>query len=314
MADAVETDALGAALELGVGGLLATAERGGLGVGLAALVFDQLGAFSGAFALRLAAHAAAVSALERAGASDGLLESWLAGAHRGSLLVGGSRVNDALSAAHRWAPAGDAEVFVVVDDEGGVALLRPNGATTRSSPAEGLGMRGAGLSHLTFTGAPLEPVGRLEPVDRARLESARRVVLASLGVGVGRAALREARAYALERKQFGKPIADFQAIQWMLADMATELDGAGLMTLRAALELDAGQPAEDSSRAALVMTSDVALAAAQKSIQIHGGYGFVREYPVERLARDARYIGLGLEGREAARTELGRGLLDDAPG
>ncbi len=115
-----------------------------------------------------------------------------------------------------------------------------------------------------------------------------RIGIAAQAVGIARGAFEEAVKFAKERVQFGRPIAEFQAIQWMLADMATEIDAARLLTRRAAFLKDAGQPFSKESSMAKVYSSEVAMRATTKAIQVHGGYGYSKEYPVERFFRDAK--------------------------
>ncbi|MBK9029964.1 MAG: acyl-CoA dehydrogenase [Myxococcales bacterium] len=115
-----------------------------------------------------------------------------------------------------------------------------------------------------------------------------RIGIAAQAVGIARAALEDSLAYAQTRKTFGKPIGQHQAIQWKLADMATEIDASRLLTLRAAYLKDAKQPFGKEAAMAKLMTSDVANKAARDAIQIFGGNGYVTEYPVERHFRDAK--------------------------
>lgn len=115
-----------------------------------------------------------------------------------------------------------------------------------------------------------------------------RVGIASQAVGIGRAVLDEALEYAKVREQFGKPISSFQAIQWKLADMATELDAAELLTLRAAWLEDNGKPYEKAAAMAKMYASDVSMRAAVEGVQILGGYGYCKDYPMERHMRDAK--------------------------
>ena len=115
-----------------------------------------------------------------------------------------------------------------------------------------------------------------------------RIGIASQAVGIARASLEDALAYAKDRKQFGQSIAEFQAIQWMLADMATEIDSARLLVYRAAWMKDKKMRHSKESAMAKVYASEVAMRAATKGIQIHGGYGYVKEYPAERHFRDAK--------------------------
>ena len=115
-----------------------------------------------------------------------------------------------------------------------------------------------------------------------------RVSVASQALGIAQAALDEAVKYAKERQQFNKPIASFQAIQWMIADMATEIDAARLLIYRAAWLKDNNKPFSKEAAMAKLYASETASKCANKAVQIHGGYGFIKEYKVERLLRDAR--------------------------
>src|SRR6266481_4372006 len=115
-----------------------------------------------------------------------------------------------------------------------------------------------------------------------------RIGIAAQAVGIGRAALEASLKYAQERKSFGKPIASYQAIQWKLADMAVEIDAARLLTHRAATLKDAGQPCTTQSAMAKLFAAETAMKAATEAIQIHGGYGYTKEFKVERYFRDAK--------------------------
>ena len=115
-----------------------------------------------------------------------------------------------------------------------------------------------------------------------------RIGIASQAIGIGRAVLEEALDYAKKREQFGKPISSFQAIQWKLADMATELDAAELLTLKAAWLEDHKKPYEKAAAMAKMLASDVTMKASIEGIQILGGYGYCKEYPMERHMRDAK--------------------------
>ncbi len=115
-----------------------------------------------------------------------------------------------------------------------------------------------------------------------------RMSVAAQAVGIAQAALDYSVAYAGDRVQFGRPIAGFQAIQWMVADMATELDAARMLTYKAACAKDSGGSYSKEAAQAKLVASDVAVRSASKAIQIHGGYGYTMEYPVERLYRDAK--------------------------
>jgi alkylation response protein AidB-like acyl-CoA dehydrogenase len=136
-----------------------------------------------------------------------------------------------------------------------------------------------------------------------------RIGIASQAVGIGRAVLEEALEYAKTREQFGKPIATFQAIQWKLADMATELDAAELLTLRAAWLEDNGKPYEKAAAMAKMYASDITMRASIEGIQILGGYGYSKEYPMERHMRDAKICQIYEGTNEIQRLVIANNLM-----
>ncbi len=136
-----------------------------------------------------------------------------------------------------------------------------------------------------------------------------RISIGAMALGLGQAAMDAAVAYAKERVQFGQPIAKFQAVQWMIADMATELDAARMMVYRAAARKDAGLRFTKEAAMAKLYASEVAERAAFKAIQIHGGYGYSREYPVERIYRDQRLCTIGEGTSEIQRLVIARQVL-----
>jgi len=136
-----------------------------------------------------------------------------------------------------------------------------------------------------------------------------RIGIASQAIGIGRAVLEEALEYSKTREQFGKPISTFQAIQWKLADMATELDAAELLTLRAAWLEDNHKPYEKESAMAKMFASDAAMKAAVEGVQVLGGYGYCKEYPMERHMRDAKICQIYEGTNEIMRLVIARNLL-----
>ena len=140
---------------------------------------------------------------------------------------------------------------------------------------------------------------------------ASRIGVASQGLGIGRAALELATKYAKERMTFGKPIADHQAIQFTLADMALEQEAARLLVYRAASLHDKGLPFTKEASMAKLHASEVAKRNADKAVQIHGGYGYIKEFAVERLYRDARIVSLYEGTSEIQRLIIARNLLLD---
>ncbi len=136
-----------------------------------------------------------------------------------------------------------------------------------------------------------------------------RIGIASQAVGIGRAVLEEALEYARTREQFGKPITAFQAIQWKLADMATELDAAELLTLRAAWLEDHEKPYEKAAAMAKMYASDATMRASIEGIQILGGYGYCKEYPMERHMRDAKICQIYEGTNEIMRLVIANNLI-----
>jgi alkylation response protein AidB-like acyl-CoA dehydrogenase len=136
-----------------------------------------------------------------------------------------------------------------------------------------------------------------------------RIGIASQAIGIATAALEEATAYANERKQFGRPIGDFQAIQWMLADSATELDAARLLTLRAAQHKEAGLTFSTEAAMAKLYASEAANRICDRCLQIHGGYGYVKDFPIERHYRDVRVTRIYEGTSEIQRMVVARAAL-----
>ncbi len=138
-----------------------------------------------------------------------------------------------------------------------------------------------------------------------------RIGIASQAIGIARACLDEAIRYARARKQFGKSISSFQAIQWMIADMATGIEAAHLLSLSAALKKDQGVPFTKEASMAKLFASEMANKTAYSALQIHGGYGYVKEFKVERLYRDARATTIYEGTSEIQRLVIARELLRD---
>ncbi len=136
-----------------------------------------------------------------------------------------------------------------------------------------------------------------------------RIGLGAMAVGLARGALEESVRYAKQRSQFGRSIADFEAIQWKLADMATEVDAARLLVHRAALLRDTGRPFKQAVSEAKLFASEVAMRATTQAIQIHGGSGFMKDYPVERYFRDAKICEIGEGTSEIQRIVIAKELL-----
>ncbi len=138
-----------------------------------------------------------------------------------------------------------------------------------------------------------------------------RIGIASQSLGIARACLDEAVSYANARKQFGKTISSFQAIQWMVADMATEIEAASLLALAAAHRKDKGIPFTKEASMAKLFASELANRAAYKSLQIHGGYGYMTEFKIERLYRDARVTAIYEGTSEIQRVVIARDVMGE---
>jgi butyryl-CoA dehydrogenase len=138
-----------------------------------------------------------------------------------------------------------------------------------------------------------------------------RIGIASQALGIARASLEASLRYSQERKSFGKPIANYQAIQWKLADMAVEIDAARLLTHRAATLKDAGQPCTTQSAMAKLFAAETAMKAATEAIQIHGGYGYTKEFKVERYFRDAKITEIYEGTSEIQRLIISSHVLED---
>ncbi len=146
-------------------------------------------------------------------------------------------------------------------------------------------------------------------VDSMKILDGGRISIAALSVGLARGAYEAALSYARERRQFGRPICEFQAIQFYLAEMATEIDAARLLTERAAAAKDAGQPVTKLSAQAKLYASEIAVRATDRAIQIHGGYGFTKDFPVEKYYRDVKLCTIGEGTSEIQKLVIAKQLL-----
>lgn len=179
---------------------------------------------------------------------------------------------------------------------------------------EKLGLHGSDTAELVFQDCRVPKTNLLGELNKgfkialATLDGGR-IGIAAQSLGIAQACLADSIEYAKAREQFGKPIAQFQAIQWMLADMKTELDAARLLTLRAASLRQAGEAASVAASKAKLYASEMCNRAAYKAIQIFGGYGYMKEFPVERYYRDARVTTLYEGTSEIQRMVIARDLL-----
>jgi alkylation response protein AidB-like acyl-CoA dehydrogenase len=136
-----------------------------------------------------------------------------------------------------------------------------------------------------------------------------RISIAALSIGIAQGAYEAALKYSKERHQFGRPISEFQAIQFKLADMATEIEAARLLTYRSAESKNRGKVTTKESSMAKLYASEVAVRVAEQSVQIHGGYGYIKDYPAEKFWRDSKLCTIGEGTSEIQRIVIARQLL-----
>jgi alkylation response protein AidB-like acyl-CoA dehydrogenase len=218
-----------------------------------------------------------------------------------------------------------ADVYVVmaVTDasrgrDGISAFIVDRGATGLSNgrKIEKLGLRASDTAEVIFENVTVPARNLLGDLgagyrDTLKVLEAGRIGIAGFAAGIARGAFEEARAYALERGQFGRKIAEFQAIQWMFADMATRIDAAWALICRTAVLKDAGRPFAREAAMAKLFASETAMWSTIKAVQIHGGYGYVTDFPVERYMRDAKLSEIGEGTSEVQRMIIAKSLLRD---
>ena len=178
-----------------------------------------------------------------------------------------------------------------------------------------LGMRASDTTEVVFEDCrvPADQLLGIEGdgfVNAMQVLDAGRIGIAALAVGLAQGAYEAARRYATERRQFGQSLASFQAIQWKIADSATRIEAARLLTYRAAYLKDAGRRTTRESAMAKLYASEIAVRAAEDGVQIHGGYGFVKDYPAEKFFRDVKLTTIGEGTSEIQRLVIARDLLN----
>jgi alkylation response protein AidB-like acyl-CoA dehydrogenase len=181
-----------------------------------------------------------------------------------------------------------------------------------------LGLRASDTSELIFEDCEIPEENLLGNegegfIDAMRVLDGGRISIAALALGIAQGALDAALKYVKARRQFGKAIAEFQGIQWKLADMATELDAARLLTQRAALLKDAGRRVTRESSMAKLFASEVAVRICDEAVQLFGGYGFIKDYPVEKFYRDVKLCTIGEGTSEIQRMVIAREILEVHP-
>ena len=179
-----------------------------------------------------------------------------------------------------------------------------------------LGLRASDTSEMIFEDCEIPAENLLGGegqgfIDAMRVLDGGRISIAALGLGMAQGAYESALKYSKQRKQFGKAISEFQAIQWKLADLATEIDAARLLTNRAAWMKDNHMKTTLESSMAKLYTSEIAVKAANEAVQIHGGYGFIKDYPAEKFYRDVKLCTIGEGTSEIQRLVIARQILKD---
>jgi hypothetical protein len=219
----------------------------------------------------------------------------------------------------------DVSVVIAVTDKSkgthGLSAFLVEKATPGFRPGKKenkLGLRASDTSELIFEDCeiPAENLLGIEGegfIDAMRVLDGGRISIAALALGIGRGALDAALKYVKERRQFGKAIAEFQGIQWKLADMATELDAARLLTQRAAVLKDAGRKVTRESSMAKLFASEVAVRICGEAVQLFGGYGFIKDYPAEKYYRDVKLCTIGEGTSEIQRMVIAREILKVYP-
>ena len=327
---------------LGLTGLAVPHEYGGaeLETLTSAMVMEELGAGDGSIALTIAAHNSLCIGHLLTAANDDQKDRWLPPLARGEYLgcwalTEPASGSDAVNVQSRLRREGDDYVltgtkqfitngsiagFAVVIVGAGERKLTAFGVP-RDAPGfragrreEKMGLHASDTAQLVLDECRVPERDRIGR-DGAAFDDVKRVLdrgrvgIGALAIGLGRASLEIATAYAKERRQFGRPIAEFEMIQWKLARARTELDAARLLVHRAASLADARVPFTDAASKAKLYASEAATRAADSSLQVLGGYGYLRDFPVERHLRDVRLMEIGEGTSEVQRMVVARELL-----
>jgi alkylation response protein AidB-like acyl-CoA dehydrogenase len=332
--------------EQGLLGIMVPEEYGGAGYDAvsAAIILEEIARVDAAVALLVGSHNALCSGHILLAGNDDQKRAFLPSLARGEKLgawaltepgsgsdAGAMRTRATLEGDH-WVIRGDKQ-FITQGSTAGTYVIMASTDSTQ-------GTRGIS-AFIVDRGTPGLVVGKLEkklgvrasdtaalhfddmrvPADRLlgkqnegfkdvlSVLAAARIGMAALAVGIAQGALDEALNYAKRRRQFGKPILEYEAIQWMLADMATENEAARLLAWHAAALRDEGAPYLRIASQAKLYSSEVAVRSTSKAIQIHGGYGYLKDSPVERFYRDAKLCEIGEGTSEVQRMVIARELF-----
>lgn len=335
--------------ELGLLGITVPEEYGGSALDMlaVAVVVEEIARYDGSLALTVASHNGLGTSQIRYFGTEAQRQRWVPPLARGEKLAAwgltepgsgsdaAALVTSAVRRGDGWLLKGSktfitqgsvGDTFVVLArtspekaQKGITAFVLEKGMKGFSQRAihGKLGMRSSDTAELHLEDVEVPDENRIGEVDHGFLDTLSildrgRITIGALAVGLGRGAIEEARVYAKERKAFGRPIAEFQAISFALADMATEVDAARLLVWRSANLADAGKPFGREASMGKLFASEAAMRATSKAIQILGGYGYTREFPVERYYRDAKLCEIGEGTSEIQRLVIARSILRDA--
>jgi alkylation response protein AidB-like acyl-CoA dehydrogenase len=335
--------------ELGLLGIRIPEQYGGAGMDMLAyaIAIEECGRIDGSLALTVASHNGLGTGHIMAFGSEEQKQRYLSKAASGEWLAawaltepGSGSDAAALKTTARRDGAGwvidGTKMFITQGSVGGfcVVLARTNfevapqqGITAfivetdtpgywASKKLEKYGCRSSDTVEITLEGVRVADEQRLGAVDAGFRDTMRildggRISIAAMALGLGRGALQMAVDYAKQRSAFGQPIADFQAVRWMLADAKTELDAAELLIHRAAWKADRGQRFTQEASTAKLFASEVATRVCNNSLQIHGGYGYMREFDIERHLRDVKLCEIGEGTSQVQRMVISKHLLRD---
>lgn len=332
--------------ELGILGILFPPQYGGAGMDYVsyALVVEELSRIDGSIGITVAAHVSLCSNHIYLAGTEEQKQRYLVPLAKGEILGAWALTepnagSDASGTETRAVLDGDSwvlngsKIFITHGTVAGVYVIMA--ATTKEKKQHGIsafiverdtpglkaipmkekmGLHASDTAQLILEDVRIPRENLLGKRDEGFIDSLKildggRIGIAAMAIGLGRGALEESIQYAKKREQFGKPLAHFQAIQFKLADMATELDAARLLTLRAAVLKDQGLPVNKESAMAKLFASEAAMRACNQGVQIHGGYGYMADYPVERYFRDVKLCEIGEGTSEIQRLVIARQLL-----
>lgn len=332
--------------ELGLLGIRIPEEYGGAGLDTLAyaVIIEEIAKFDGSLALTVASHNGLGTGHILAFGTEEQKRRYLPKAASGQWLAAWGLTepgsgSDAAGMRTRAVRKGDGwvingtKMFITQGSVGGFCVVlavtepeaKQRGITAfivehgtpgfrASKHIEKLGMRASDTVELTFEDCFVPDTQRLGVVNEGFIDTLKildrgRISIAALALGLGWGAYEAAVQYARDRKQFGRPIAEFQAIQWMLADSRTELEAARLLVYRAALQADTGQRFSVEASMAKLFASEAGTRACNRALQIHGGYGYTREFFVERHLRDVKLCEIGEGTSEVQRLVIARNIL-----